>query len=139
VGRKPATRSVLVDLSQPWLLAHVAVRDEPGLALKADILKTTGPDFGFGVFSRRSPSVAPPSALHPLLFYIPCYNLPRVHEILSRSTMAGRMDHRPNYLAVLRLATAKPNREDRPGQLVSSQRRARAGQAVGGDQKAGGF
>jgi fatty acid desaturase len=76
---------------------------------------------------------------HHLLFYIPCYNLPRVHEILARSPMAGRMETQPNYLAVLRLATAKPNREDRPGQLVSSQRRARAGQAVGGDQKAGGF
>lgn len=41
-------------------------------------------------------------------------------------------------LDVLNLATAKPNRDPRPGQLVSSLRRARAGQAVGGDQKAGG-
>ena len=49
------------------------------------------------------------------------------------------METQPNYLAVLRLATAKPNREDRPGQLASIQRRARAGQAVSGDQKAGGF
>jgi len=76
---------------------------------------------------------------HHLLFYIPCYNLPRVHDILSRSPMAGRMETQPNYLAVLRLATAKPNRDDRPGQLVNSLRRARAGDAVGGDQKAGGF
>jgi len=66
-------------------------------------------------------------------------NLPRVHEILARSPMAGRLEIQPNYLAVLRLATAKPNREDRPGQLASIQRRARAGEAVGGDQKAGGF
>jgi fatty acid desaturase len=76
---------------------------------------------------------------HHLLFYIPCYNLPRVHEILSRSAMAGRMEIQPNYLAVLRLATAKPNRDDRPGQLASIQRRARAGETVGRDQKAGGF
>jgi fatty acid desaturase len=76
---------------------------------------------------------------HHLLFYIPCYNLPRVHRILSQSHLAGRMETQPNYLAVLRLATGKPNREDRPGQLVSSLRRARAGEAVGGDQKAGGF
>jgi hypothetical protein len=34
---------------------------------------------------------------------------------------------------------AKPNPEDRPGQLVSSLRRARAGAEVGGDQKASGF
>jgi len=53
--------------------------------------------------------------------------------------MAGRMETQPNYLSVLRLATGKPNREDRPGQLVSSVRRAQAGEAVGGDQKAGGF
>jgi fatty acid desaturase len=76
---------------------------------------------------------------HHLLFYIPCYNLPRVHEILSRSPMATRMETQPNYLAVLRLATVKPNRDDRPGQLVSSARRSRAGQAVGENQKAGGF
>ena len=76
---------------------------------------------------------------HHLLFYVPCYNLPRVHRILSRSHLAGRMETQPNYLAVLRLATAKPDAEDRPGQLVNSLRRARAGQAVGGDQKAGGF
>jgi hypothetical protein len=49
------------------------------------------------------------------------------------------MEVQPGYAAVLRLATAKPNRDDRPGQLASIQRRARAGQAVGVDQKAGGF
>jgi Tol biopolymer transport system component len=76
---------------------------------------------------------------HHLLFYIPCYNLPRVHEILSRSHLVGRMETQPDYLSVLRLATGKPNREDRPGRLVNNLRRARAGEAVGGDQKAGGF
>jgi len=76
---------------------------------------------------------------HHLLFYVPCYNLPRVHRILSRSPHAARMEVQPNYAAVLRLATAKPNHEDRPGQLVSSVRRARAGAEVGGDQRAGGF
>jgi hypothetical protein len=70
---------------------------------------------------------------------VPCYNLPRVHRILSASRHADRMEVQPNYAAVLRLATAKSNAQDRPGQLVSSQRRARAGAEVGGDQKAGGF
>jgi hypothetical protein len=32
-----------------------------------------------------------------------------------------------------------PNVEDRPGQLASNARRARAGAEVGGDQKAGRF
>src|SRR4029077_11946574 len=76
---------------------------------------------------------------HHLLFYIPCYNLPRVHRILSQSRFAGGMEVQPGYAAVLRLATAKPNREDRPGELVNSLRRARAGEAVGGDQRASGF
>lgn len=76
---------------------------------------------------------------HHLLFYVPCYNLPKVHRLLSASRHAGRMEVQPGYAAVLRLATAKPNRDDRPGQLVSSVRRAQAGAEVGIDQKAGGF
>ena len=76
---------------------------------------------------------------HHLLFYVPCYNLPRVHRILSESRVADRMEVQPGYAAVLRLATAKPDHEDRPGQLVNSLRRAQAGQAVGGDQRASGF
>jgi hypothetical protein len=39
----------------------------------------------------------------------------------------------------MRLATAKPNHEDRPGHVASGARRARAGKEVGGDQQAGGF
>jgi fatty acid desaturase len=76
---------------------------------------------------------------HHLLFYIPCYNLPRVHRILSNSHLSARMETQPNYLAVLRLATAKSDEDDRPGQFVNSFRRARAGEAVGMDQRAGGF
>ena len=67
---------------------------------------------------------------HHLLFYVPCYNLPRVHRILSESRHAARMEVQPNYAAVLRLATAKPNHEDRPGQLVE-QRAPRAGRRRG--------
>ena len=76
---------------------------------------------------------------HHLLFYVPCYNLPRVHEILSRSPHAARMEVQPNYAAVLRLATAKPANEDRPGTLVSNVRRARAGVAVDNNQISSGF
>src|SRR6201996_6402552 len=49
---------------------------------------------------------------HHLLFYIPCYNLPRVHRILSRSRFAGGMEVQPGYAAVLRLGAAKSNHED---------------------------
>jgi fatty acid desaturase len=76
---------------------------------------------------------------HHLLFYVPCYNLPRVHEILSRGPYAGRMEVQPNYAAVLRLATAKPANEDKPGMLASNVRRARAGVAVDRNQISSGF
>jgi len=76
---------------------------------------------------------------HHLLFYVPCYNLPRVHKILSRSPHAARMEVQPNYLAVLRLATAKPASEDRPGALASNVRRARSGASVDNNQIASGF
>jgi len=76
---------------------------------------------------------------HHLLFYVPCYNLPRVHAILSRSPHAARMEVQPNYAAVLRLATAKPANEDRPGTLVSNVRRARTGVAVDNNQISSGF
>jgi len=76
---------------------------------------------------------------HHLLFYVPCYNLPRVHRILSQSRFADRMEVQTGYVAVLRLATAKPDQDDRPGQLVSNLRRAQAGAEIGVDQTAGGF
>src|SRR4051794_1018906 len=68
---------------------------------------------------------------HHLLFYVPCYNLPKVHRLLSQSRHAAGMEVQPSYAAVLRLATAKPNRDDRPGQLVNSARRAQAGSGGG--------
>jgi len=76
---------------------------------------------------------------HHLLFYVPCYNLPRVHKILSRSPYAARMEVQPNYAAVLRLATARPANEDKPGMLVSNVRRSRAGAAVDRNQVSSGF
>ena len=76
---------------------------------------------------------------HHLLFYVPCYKLPRVHRILSEGRFAGRMELQPSYAVVLGLATAKPDGEDRPGQLANSARRARAGARVGVDQSASGF
>ena len=74
---------------------------------------------------------------HHLLFYVPCYNLPRVHRILSESRYADRMEVQPNYAAVLRLATAEAQPRGPAGRTSSSSaRRARAGKEVGGDQAA---
>jgi hypothetical protein len=49
------------------------------------------------------------------------------------------MEVQPNYAAVLRLATAKPANQDKPGALASNVRRARAGAAVDNNQVSSGF
>jgi fatty acid desaturase len=72
---------------------------------------------------------------HHLLMYVPCYNLPKVHAILMNGPHAARMEVQPNYLSVLRLATAKPDAEDRPGAVVNNARRVR----IGDDQASAGF
>src|SRR6185295_17371259 len=76
---------------------------------------------------------------HHLLFYVPCYNLPTVHAILMRGPHAARMEVRPSYLSVLRLATAKPDTEDRPGEIVSRARRMRIDARIREDQASAGF
>jgi fatty acid desaturase len=76
---------------------------------------------------------------HHLLFYVPCYNLPRLHAILMNGPHAARMEVQPGYASVLRLATAKPDAEDRPGAIVSNARRKHIGTRVGEDQASSGF
>ena len=76
---------------------------------------------------------------HHLLFYVPCYNLPKLHAILMRGPSAARMEVQPSYLSVLRLATARPDAEDKPGAIVSNARRLRGGARVGDDQASSGF
>ena len=76
---------------------------------------------------------------HHLLFYVPCYNLPKVHAVLMRGPHAPRMEVQRGYLNVLRLATAKPNSRDRPGEIVNNARRMRGGTRVGDDQASSGF
>ena len=76
---------------------------------------------------------------HHLLFYVPCYNLPKLHDILMQGPHADRMEVQRSYLDVLKLATAKPASEDRPGQLVSNARRMRTDSQVGEDQGSAGF
>ena len=76
---------------------------------------------------------------HHLLFYVPCYNLPRVHQILMRHPRAKHMEVQSSYATVLRLATAKPPNEDGPGPIANSARRALAGVAVDDNQAVSGF
>jgi fatty acid desaturase len=76
---------------------------------------------------------------HHLLYYVPCYNLPKLHATLMRGPHAARMEVQPNYLSVLRLATARPNTEDRPGEIVNTARRKHAGLKVNEDRASAGF
>ena len=76
---------------------------------------------------------------HHLLFYVPCYNLPKLHAILMHGPHASRMEVQRGYLSVLRLATAKPDAEDRPGDIAGNARRRRVGGKLGEDQAASGF
>jgi fatty acid desaturase len=76
---------------------------------------------------------------HHLLFYVPCYNLPKLHAILMGGPHGARMEVQPNYLSVLRLVTSKPDSEDRPGEIVNTARRKHAGLKVNEDRASAGF
>jgi fatty acid desaturase len=45
---------------------------------------------------------------HHLLFYVPCYNLPKLHEMLLAKGYGEKMEIQPNYLAIWKEATSKP-------------------------------
>jgi fatty acid desaturase len=45
---------------------------------------------------------------HHLLFYVPCYNLPKLHALLLKKGLGAKMEIQPNYLAILKIATSKP-------------------------------
>jgi fatty acid desaturase len=76
---------------------------------------------------------------HHLMMYVPCYNLPKVHAVLMQGPHAARMEVQSGYLSVLRMATALPAEEDRPGMVVNNARRMRTGGAVTDDQASSGF
>ena len=76
---------------------------------------------------------------HHLMFYVPCYNLPKLHAMLMAGPHASRMEVQRGYLAVLRIATARPDTEDKPGAIVSNARRMRDGRRIGDDQASSGF
>jgi fatty acid desaturase len=44
---------------------------------------------------------------HHLLFYVPCYNLPKLHALLLKKGFGEKMEIQPNYLTMLKLATSK--------------------------------
>jgi fatty acid desaturase len=69
---------------------------------------------------------------HHLFYYVPCYNLPKLHRILRDGPQGARMEFAAGYGEVLRKATARPEHEDRPGQLVHRLRRKANENSVAG-------
>jgi fatty acid desaturase len=45
---------------------------------------------------------------HHVLFYVACYNLPKLHALMLEKGYGPKMEIQPSYAAVLKLATAKP-------------------------------
>ena len=76
---------------------------------------------------------------HHLLFYVPCYNLPKLHAILMSSPDAARMEVQRGYMSVLRLATSRPPADDRAGAIVGSARRRRSDTHADAEQLFSGF
>jgi fatty acid desaturase len=49
---------------------------------------------------------------HHLLFYVPCYNLPKLHKLLLAKGYGPKMEIQPNYASIIRLATSKPEKRE---------------------------
>ena len=45
---------------------------------------------------------------HHMLFYVPCFNLPKLHALLLAKGYGPKMEIQPNYPTMLRLAISKP-------------------------------
>ena len=45
---------------------------------------------------------------HHLLFYVPCYNLPKLHAMLLAKGLGPKMEIQPDYPTVLKMAMSKP-------------------------------
>lgn len=71
---------------------------------------------------------------HHLLFFVPCYNLPVLHDILMRGPHGPKMEIEHGYRTVMRRATAKAAGKDVPGADA-----ALAEQRRGGKRAAAGF
>ena len=55
---------------------------------------------------------------HHLIMHVPCYRLPLLHKYLHKTGLSERCETAPGYIDVLRRATARPDDEDKPGDVV---------------------
>jgi fatty acid desaturase len=64
---------------------------------------------------------------HHLVMWVPCYNLPKAHAFLVANGHGDRIETMHGYADVLRMATSKPDDQDKPGELIHNTRRRVAG------------
>jgi len=76
---------------------------------------------------------------HHLFFYVPAYNLPRVHEILMSGPHAARMEVQPSYRAVLALALSRMETGDETSPPAEPAKRTSARRAANEHQARSGF
>ena len=76
---------------------------------------------------------------HHLFFYVPAYNLPKIHAWLMAGPHRDRLEIEHGYRSVLVSATARPVSEDRPGAIVNAARLAKVGAKVSEDRAKSGF
>lgn len=76
---------------------------------------------------------------HHLFFYVPAYNLPRVHALLMAGPCAGRMEVQPSYSAVLRMALSKTVAAGPRGDAAARERGRSRGDASDENRVRGGF
>lgn len=67
---------------------------------------------------------------HHLMMWVPCYNLPKTRAFLVANGFGPRMETKESYAEVLRMATSRPDDEDKRGNLVHNARRQRVDGAM---------
>ncbi|MDP1626712.1 MULTISPECIES: fatty acid desaturase family protein [Alphaproteobacteria] len=68
---------------------------------------------------------------HHLMMWVPCYNLPMARRFLIANGYGPRMETKEGYAEVIRMATSRPDTDDRPGKVVHNARRQRVSGTMG--------
>ncbi|MEP2863434.1 fatty acid desaturase family protein [Parvibaculum sp.] len=64
---------------------------------------------------------------HHLMMWVPCYNLPMARRFLIANGYGERIETKAGYAEVLRMATSRPDTDDKPGSVIHNARRRVSG------------
>jgi fatty acid desaturase len=64
---------------------------------------------------------------HHLMMWIPCYNLPMARRFLVANGYGERIETKSGYREVIRMATSRPDTDDKPGSVIHNARRRVSG------------